>query len=155
MVKTPRQFILEKFNCKCAYCGEEITIKTMQVDHVIPQSDLIYNTQGGEFKNKGVIPGFLKHLKPEDINHPDNLFPSCRVCNKWKSSHSLEFFRSEISQQVTRLRRDSAAFRMAERYDLVFESEGQVEFWFETLIKYNQVIDKNSLVGQEKEVSNG
>lgn len=134
--KINRQAILEKFGSRCAYCGEEITIKTMQVDHVVPQSDLEYNRKGDEFKKTDRFPDFIKHLRPSDINHPDNLFPACRVCNKWKNWFSLEEFRSEIQDQVNRLRRDSAAFRMAERYYLVVETDMKVEFHFEMYQKY-------------------
>lgn len=138
--KINRQSILEKFGSKCAYCGEEITDKTMQVDHVIPQSDMEHNRKGEEFKTKSRIPEFLQHIGPFDLNHPDNLFPACRVCNKWKSSYDLETFREEITLQVTRMRRDSAPFRMAERYGLVQETGQEIEFWFETYGKYNPVL---------------
>ena len=129
--KIQRLQVHSKFDGCCAYCGESIELKSMQVDHVIPQSDFINNIKGNEFEKTHRIPDFLKHLGSSDINHPDNLFPACRVCNNWKSWHSLEFFRSEISLQVTRLRRDSSAFRMAERYGLVGEIETKIEFYFE------------------------
>ncbi len=127
-----RQQIHSKFDGVCAYCGERITVKEMQVDHVIPQADMIYNRTGEQFKNQKRIPEFLKHLTPFDLDHPDNLFPACRVCNKWKSAHSLETFRSELEAQAKRLDRDSAAYRMAKRYQQVIERPRPVKFFFET-----------------------
>ena len=43
----------------------------------------------------------------------------------------LEEFRAELASQVERLRRDSAAFRMAERHGLVAATGSTVVFWFE------------------------
>lgn len=34
--KNQRQLILEKYNSKCAYCGCNIDIKNMHIDHLIP-----------------------------------------------------------------------------------------------------------------------
>lgn len=129
--KIQRMQIHSKFDGCCAYCGERIELHQMQVDHVIPQSDMEHNRIGGDFKNQNRIPDFLQHLGPFDLNNPDNLFPACRVCNKWKNSFSLKTFKSEIQDQVNRLRRDSAAFRMAERYGLVSETDIKIEFYFE------------------------
>ena len=52
-------------------------------------------------------------------------------CNRWKSTFSREEFRAEMAAQVERLRRDSAAFRMAERHGLVAVTGSPVVFWFE------------------------
>lgn len=120
-----------KFGGKCAYCGEEIELKAMQVDHVIPQSDLEYNYQAGQFKYIDQIPEFLRHLGPHDLNHSDNLFPACRVCNNWKLWHSLRKFRSEIEAQLVRMQRDVAPYRMAKRYGLIKETPKPVVFWYE------------------------
>ena len=126
-----RQQIHSKFDGVCAYCGERITVKEMQVDHVIPQSDLVNHSKGGEFTVQNRIPEFLKHLGPMDLNHPDNLFPACRVCNNWKSWHSVERFREELEAQAKRLDRDSASYRMAKRYQQVIERPRPVKFFFE------------------------
>ena len=128
MKQETRQQVHAKFDGHCAYCGEEITIKQMQVDHVIPQYRFEQNVA-----NKFRIPVFLNHLTPDDCNHIDNLFPACRVCNKWKSSHDLEFFRHEMEMQVKRLNEYSAPYRMAKRYGQIEETERKVKFYFETL----------------------
>jgi len=36
-LKQKRIEIYSKYNGRCAYCGEEIQLKDMQVDHIIPK----------------------------------------------------------------------------------------------------------------------
>jgi hypothetical protein len=114
----------------------------MQVDHVIPKSDFMYNRSGDQFRKEERIPKFLRHLTPYDINHLDNLFPACRVCNKWKSSFSLEEFREEIMLQPERMKRDSPQFRMALKYELIEVAKvPEIEFHFEWCLKWEGVIE--------------
>lgn len=128
--KQKRIEIHSKYNGKCAYCGDNIMLKDMQVDHIIPQDRYIQSV-----KNKFRIPDFLKHLTEMDMNHDDNLNPACRVCNKWKSSHDLELFRRELGEQVKRLNSYSSNYRMAKKYDQVEETNKPITFYFETLKK--------------------
>lgn len=125
-MKIDRQKVYDKLNGHCGYCGEEITLKQMQVDHIIPKVDFISCVT-----NKFRVPYFLQHLTISDLNHIDNLMPTCRVCNKWKTFHPLEIFRKELSEQVKRLRDYSSNFRIAEKYGLVKETETPVVFYFE------------------------
>ena len=121
-----RQIVYDKYGGRCAYCGSEITLKDMQVDHIIPKQNFLWH-----LKNHHKIPAFLSHLTIDDCEHIDNKFPSCRTCNKWKSVYDLETFREEISKQPERLMRDSAQYRMARRYMLVAETKQDVIFYFE------------------------
>jgi len=57
--KSIRELTHKKYNGRCAYCGCDITLKTMQVDHIKPKIN------GGN----------------DDL---ENLNPACRVCNNWK-----------------------------------------------------------------------
>lgn len=41
-MKIHRQSVLDKYNGHCAYCGYQLTLKTMQVDHKIPQAHTRY-----------------------------------------------------------------------------------------------------------------
>lgn len=125
--KDIREKVYSKFDFKCGYCGENIKIKEMQVDHIIPQSEFKYH-----LNNKYRIPEFLKHLTLSDVDHIDNLMPSCRVCNKWKNNFDLEFFRNEISEQIKRLNNYSSNYRMAKKYGLVEEIKKDIKFYFET-----------------------
>jgi hypothetical protein len=65
------------------------------------------------------------------LNDISNLMPSCRVCNKWKSCHSLEAFRFEIQEQLKRLNEYSSNFRLAKKYGLVEEKPQSILFYFE------------------------
>lgn len=118
--------IHSKFGGKCAYCGREILLKNMQVDHIIPQRSFY-----ADIKNKFRIPDFLTHLLPDEVNHIDNLFPACRVCNNWKRDHDLEFFRRELAAQVKRLNERSANYRIAKMYGQIQETIQAIQFYFE------------------------
>lgn len=126
MKREIRESVYNKCRGHCAYCGEEITYKQMQVDHIIPKINWEWH-----LKNNHRIPSFLTHLTINDLNHIDNLNPSCRVCNKWKSAHDLEFFRSEIYEQVKRCNNYSSNYRMAKRYGQIKETPTNIHFFFE------------------------
>lgn len=98
--------IHEKYNGHCAYCGKEITIKEMQIDHIQPK----------------------EHGGTEDF---DNLNPSCRACNFYKSSSTLEVFRSELGKILERLTERSFIYRTAKRYGLISENREVIKFYFE------------------------
>lgn len=129
-MKIDREQVYSKFDGHCAYCGEEILFKEMQVDHVIPK----YNFKQ-RVHNKFKIPEFLKHLTIDDVNHIDNLMPTCRVCNKWKNSYALEDFRNEIFEQIKRLNNYSSNYRIAKKYGLLKETIKSIVFYFEIKTK--------------------
>jgi 5-methylcytosine-specific restriction endonuclease McrA len=112
-----RKLVYDKYNGCCAYCGCEIIFKEMQVDHLV--SKLIFSLKSN----------FI--YTDKELNDIDNLMPSCRVCNKWKSAHSLEQFRKEISQQLKRLNEYNANFRFAKKYGLIQETPKDIIFHFE------------------------
>lgn len=115
-----RRNIHQKYKGRCAYCGENVPYEKMQVDHLKP----IYRG------NKSV------HPKIRGDDTIDNKMPSCAVCNRWKATMTIDQFRSEIESQINRLRRDSASFRMAEKYNLVeVQESSEVRFWFEHWIR--------------------
>lgn len=105
-MKIDREAVYAKYSGRCAYCGKEITMMQMQVDHIHPRY------LGGS-------------------NDIGNLNPACRVCNNWKLTFTIDQFRHEIAAQIERLRLRSANFRLAERYQLVEVPEREVVFWFE------------------------
>lgn len=127
--KQQREKIHSKYNGKCAYCGCEITIKQMQIDHIIPKREFLSHV-----KNRFRVPYFLNHLTENDVNNDDNLNPACIVCNKWKSAHDLELFRSELFEQIKRLNSYSSNYRIAKKYDLVEEKLKPITFHFENLV---------------------
>jgi len=124
--KDIREKVHKKYDCKCGYCGIDIAYGDMQVDHIIPQREFVTH-----IKNQFRIPEFLKHLTEADMNNYDNLMPSCRVCNKWKSTFTIEAFRQEVFEQVKRLNDYSTNYRMAKKYELIAETVKPIIFYFE------------------------
>lgn len=113
--KNDRKVVFEKYNGHCAYCGCDITMQNMQVDHLIPMK--LYE----KYAEVGV-----------DIDNMDNYMPSCRSCNHYKSSMTLDKFRSMISKMSDVLYRDSATYRNAVRFGQVVPNKKPVVFYFET-----------------------
>lgn len=73
--KEIRKAVHNKYNRHCAYCGTEIPIFNMQIDHLIPF----------EFAEAYAARGI-------DLNAIENLMPSCRTAiitraaSHWKNS---------------------------------------------------------------------
>lgn len=124
--KKQRQIAYDKYNGRCGYCGDEIKIKDMQVDHIIAQMSFLMNV-----KNRFRVPHFLKHLTEHDIDHIDNAMPACRICNKRKDTCDLELFRSELQDQAKRAAKTSANYRMALKYGQIKETPKPIVFYFE------------------------
>lgn len=115
--KQERLQVYEKCNGHCAYCGCELPLKDMQVDHIIPLA--LINDDRSET--------FLNYL------------PACRSCNHYKSAMSLETFRRMIERMPDVLMRDSVTYKNAVRFGLVTPTPHKVEFYFEKLgIKVNK-----------------
>lgn len=109
--KQERLQVYEKCNGHCAYCGCELPLKDMQVDHIIPLA--LINDDKSET--------FLNYL------------PACRSCNHYKSAMSLETFRRMIERMPDVLMRDSVTYKNAVRFGLVTPTPHKVEFYFEKL----------------------
>ena len=125
MKKEIRKQAHEKCGGRCAYCGEEVTFKTMQVDHIIPKRN---------FTEHYYCPVLETVTKIDyDVDDARNLNPSCRKCNNFKTAMSLEQFRRELEAQVARARRYSVNFRMAEKFGLIQTEERPIVFYFEKL----------------------
>lgn len=104
--KDERATIYNLYGGHCAYCGQEITIDQMQVDHIKAFS------LGGE-------------------DSIDNLLPACRSCNHYKHSLSLEAFREQIERLPEVLNQNSVSYRIAVRYGLIEPKEKDVVFYCE------------------------
>lgn len=112
MKKEFRKRVFDKYEGKCAYCEEEITIGNFQVDHIHPK--------------------FLSHLEKLDNDRFENLNPACGKCNNFKLSWTLEEFREQLQLQVTRLKKNSQ-FGRALRYKQVEITESPIVFYFERI----------------------
>lgn len=104
--KNVRLKVYEKYNGHCGYCGCKLEPKNMQVDHVIP----VYGKNG--------------------TNEIDNYMPSCRMCNFYKGTFSLEDFRKRLKTIHYRLEKQFI-YRIAKKYGLVEEHKENIKFYFE------------------------
>lgn len=108
LTKTEREEVYKKCKGHCAYCGIKIDYKDMQVDHVKPLRI------GGE-------------------DSIENMLPACRSCNHYKATLDVDGFRKYLSGIHKRLMRDSIAYQVAERFEIVKHKSDDVIFFFETL----------------------
>lgn len=105
MNKKQREQIYKKYNGRCAYCGEKIEYKDMQVDHVK-----------------------AKYLG--GANEMENYVPSCRACNFYKATFDIETFRKRIADIPKQLMK-TFIFRLALKYGLIEIKEKQIKFKLE------------------------
>lgn len=111
-----RMAVYEKCQGHCAYCGEPLPFKKMQVDHITP-----------------IELAHLARAEGNDVNHPDNLLPTCRPCNYIKSTLVLEKFRNMIAGWHDTLERDSTTYRNAVRFGVVEPKPHRITFYFEQI----------------------
>lgn len=105
-----RQAVYLKYRGRCAYCGEQIAYKEMQVDHQIPL-----------------------HLDGED--NEGNYMPACRACNYYKSTMPVDKFREQVRTLPERLRAHFI-YRLARKYGIVVEMPKEIQFYYETTGAY-------------------
>lgn len=104
----PKKIRLEvhlKYNERCAYCGNELLYKNMQVDHLKPQ------------RRKG----------SDEIG---NLMPACRRCNHYKRALSLKTFRDRMKTIHERIEKDYIN-KVAIDYGIVTVRQFDGKFYFE------------------------
>ena len=113
MYRALKQQVYDKCNGRCAYCGIQISIQNMSIDHIEGQVWFVDSKT--------------------DINHTlDNLLPACKSCNSYKNSYTVEQFRGYIERIYEDLGKQHK-FKIAERLG-VFERKKQVvKFYFETI----------------------
>lgn len=119
--KKLRQEVYEKCNGHCGYCGSEIDIKQMHVDHIQPK-------QRGWNEEAAAKINLVKGR--DEI---ENFMPACKRCNLWKKTFSVDSFRREIELQTERLMRDKPGYRLALDFGLIKEEVKPVVFYFELL----------------------
>lgn len=106
--KAERAEVYEKTSGLCAYCGCEIPISGMQVDHVFP-------------------------IRLGGADDMANLLPACRSCNHYKGGELLGTFRRYVEKFPETLARDSVTYRNAVRFGLVVPKPRAVVFEFERI----------------------
>src|SRR5688500_15095520 len=75
--KAVRQWVYHRFGGRCAYCGNSMEYKSMQVDHYLPQC-----------KER-----FYANRFKKDVHAEANLMPACRRCNHYKRARTPKQFR--------------------------------------------------------------
>ena len=100
--------VYKKYNGHCAYCGCEIILKEMQVDHITPK------LHGGS-------------------NDIENLNPSCRKCNFYKGCFTLEGFRNQLATVLKQNIEKPFQFQLGLKYGMVEIKEWDKQFYFEKL----------------------
>lgn len=115
--KEVRYQVWEKYGKKCAYCGCDLEYKEMQVDHILAVTRKIKESH--EFK---------------DHNDIENLNPSCRGCNYYKDTFTIEQFRSVMLTLHERVSKPFI-FRLAQKYKMVEIKPFDGKFYFEKTSK--------------------
>jgi 5-methylcytosine-specific restriction endonuclease McrA len=122
--KNIRSEVYNKYNGKCSYCGAELN-GIFQVDHFVAKHRFVNEVRAD------YMPDHLKHLTEADVNHIDNLMPSCVSCNNYKHSSRIEDFRKQISYLVSGLNKNSSQYKFAKRFGLIVETNIEFKFYFE------------------------
>ena len=115
--KKTRQKVYEKYNGRCAYCGQKIEYKDMHVDHLIP----IRQAEEGK-------------VDWREVENENNYMPACRMCNHYKRANPLELFRKYI-QEIPKKLRKNYIYKVGVAYGNVIENEKPIEFYFERVEK--------------------
>ena len=102
-----RKKVWTKYDCKCAYCGEALEYKEMQVDHIEPKF------LGG-------------------ANDTGNYNPSCRQCNFYKSTFSLDQFKGQLATITERIKKPFIV-RLAIKYGIISFKPFDGKFYYEKL----------------------
>lgn len=124
--KIDREAVWNKYHGRCAYCGCELPFKEMQVDHIQPQC-----------------------VPQDDPNRFSNLNPSCRICNHYKRSLSLEGFRERLKTLHMRVERQYIT-RVAIQYGIVDLEPFDGRFYYEKVGDAMWVLKFGSLQEYER-----
>ena len=79
--------------------------------------------------NEHVVVSISEYGK-DGSNDLDNLMPTCRMCNFYKSTYSLDDFRKNLETLHERLQK-TFIYRLALKYGLIEEHKKKVNFYFE------------------------
>ena len=112
--KKTRELVLNKYGGKCAYCGCDLTLRTMQVDHI-----------------KAVYTSSLENDMVETQDDSlENLNPSCRQCNFYKGTLNIEQFRNKIKTILYRTFQNTFQAKLAKKLGMMVVTQFD-KFYFE------------------------
>lgn len=124
--KKDRQAVYEKYHGHCAYCGKEIALNEMQIDHIIPLANSIYGPREEAEKVRQMF-------EDGTIHGIDNLMPACRACNFYKGINDIEGFRQRILTELEHTCRSTFQTKLAMQYGMITYTPWNGKFYFETL----------------------
>lgn len=131
-----RYSILHKYNEHCAYCGSKITLKTLSIDHIVPQA-----RNGSDYIS--------------------NLNPSCIPCNYFKANNTMEYFRNALIYLRRSLQKgkDFNEFTPAEqemiiRYKMQRDTTetNDFAFYFEMWDKFHMILSDVELIMNSNDI---
>ena len=122
-MKIDRFKVHSKYDGHCGYCGREITIKEMQVDHMIPKCAILFSGNDPQ--------------KFEKVHSFDNLMPSCRRCNHYKRADNVEQFRYSMKNLHKRLEKIYIN-NVAVDYKMIEIKPFNGQFYFEQIHNQNK-----------------
>jgi 5-methylcytosine-specific restriction endonuclease McrA len=118
-MKIDRKIVWKRFGGNCAYCGKQITLREMQIDHLVP---VRRGDSDADLAKRGVSRG------TDDYS---NLMPACRSCNFRKGQMSLEKFREALIKQCEGVIKRSFQVRQSMDYGLIQHTPRTIVFYFE------------------------
>jgi len=122
--KAMRLKVYEKYHGHCAYCGKEIQMKEMQVDHITPVMWSYYGS-------KRQLEEIQQMVADGKMDSLDNYMPSCRSCNYYKGMGDIEALRQRILTQLDHTCRSSFQVRLAMQYGMIEYKPWDGKFYFE------------------------
>lgn len=116
--KTTRLEVWNKYGKRCAYCGCSLEYSEMQIDHI--QSKAHH-----------------RYYNLTNVDRIENLNPSCKACNFYKGSETIEAFRDLLFSINDRLQKIFIV-RLAIKYGIIKIKEVEKRFYFEKKESKNQ-----------------
>ena len=119
--KKTREEVYKKYDGHCAYCGKEIEIKEMQIDHMHPKAY-------GE--------SYARMVGKVELESIENYMPSCRSCNHYKRALSFEGFRKQMLTLHERIEKIYIV-KVAIDFGLLILKPFDGKFYFEKIRRRN------------------
>lgn len=124
LLKALRQQVYNKYNGHCAYCGKEIKMSEMQVDHATAFAQQWY-------AKKEKCDEVKQMIADDSINNIDNLMPACRACNFYKGINDIDGLRRRILTDLEHTCRSTFQTRLAMQYGMIEYKPWDGKFYFE------------------------
>jgi 5-methylcytosine-specific restriction endonuclease McrA len=108
-IKVDRHAVYAKYNNNCAYCGNHLEFKDMQVDHFVPKT---------KFQGEGA-------------DELENLMPSCKECNMDKGNMLIDEWRERL-HNASETVKSSKILASALKFNMIEIKPFDGKFYYET-----------------------